>query len=100
MKKIALLLVFALLLPVFVGCQGAKVTSTGDLIPPQQAKAIALSHAGFAAEQVRDLDVELDRDQGEALHYDVGFEKDNQEYEYEIDALTGQILRNHKEFDN
>lgn len=64
----------------------------------EQARDIALKHAGLTASQVRDLDVELDRDDG-VLHYDVDFEASGYDYEYEIDAATGKILRSQKERD-
>lgn len=64
----------------------------------EEARDIALKHAGFTANQVRDLESELDRDDGK-LHYDVDFEKDGYDYSYEIDAATGSILRSEKERD-
>ena len=67
-------------------------------ITPEAAKAIALQDAGLAEADVRDLEVELDRDDGK-VHYDVDFEKDGYDYEYEIDAYSGKILKSHKERD-
>lgn len=64
----------------------------------EDARDIALKHAGFTAEQVRDLEIELDRDDG-AVHYDVDFEKEGYDYSYEIDAYSGKILRSEKERD-
>ncbi len=64
----------------------------------EEAQDIALKHAGFTANQVRDLESELDRDDGK-LHYDVDFEKDGYDYSYEIDAATGSILSSEKERD-
>ena len=64
-------------------------------ITPDEAKAIALQDAGLEASDIRDLEVELDLDDGPA-HYDVDFEKTSADYEYDIDAVTGQILRAEK----
>lgn len=107
MKKLAVILVLALLLPVFAGCKSAKnanvsvngTNASAEKLSAQEAKAIALAHAGFTSDQVWDLDVELEQDWNEKAHYEINFEKDNWEYEYEVDAYTGDILRNHKEQD-
>lgn len=61
-----------------------------------EAKAIALNHAKVKASQVRELEIELDKEQG-VTHYDVSFEAGNTEYDYEIEAYTGEILKNEKE---
>lgn len=76
----------------------SKETSTAKQLTREQARDIALKHAGLTASQVRDLDVELDRDDG-TLHYDVDFEADGYDYEYEIHATSGKILRSQKERD-
>lgn len=71
---------------------------TEDKLTANEARDIALKHANLKASDVRDLEVELDKDGGK-LHYDVDFEKDNYDYEYEIDAYTGKILKSKKEKD-
>lgn len=76
----------------------ASGSSTSGRIGKEKARDIALQHAGLSISQVRDLDVELDRDDGK-VHYDVDFEADGYEYNYEIDAETGKILKSHKEKD-
>lgn len=55
------------------------------------AQQAALSHAGFDADSVRISHVRLEFDDG-CWQYDVEFYKDNTEYDYDIDALTGTIL--------
>jgi hypothetical protein len=50
----------------------------------EEAIAIALKDAGLTKEEVQDLDVELDRDDG-TLHYDVDFEKNDRDYDYDDD---------------
>ena len=55
------------------------------------ATQTALSHAGFDADSVRISHVHLEFDDG-CWQYDVEFYKDNTEYDYDIDALTGAIL--------
>lgn len=87
-----------------VGSDPAETTAsaptgqTAKTISREEAQAIALEHAGFTADQVRFLETDLDRDDG-VLHYDVEFEKDGYDYDYEIDAETGKILKAQKEPD-
>lgn len=76
----------------------STTTDTKKQLTRDEAKSIALKHAGFTASQVMQLEVELDRDDGK-LHYDVDFEKDGYDYDYEIDAYTGKILKSQKERD-
>ena len=64
-----------------------------------EAKAIALNHAGFSAGQVKGLRAEYDRDDGRP-EYDVEFRVGSWEYEYEIHAETGKILSWDKEYDD
>lgn len=78
----------------------ATTTSTTETkqLTKEEARNIALKHAGFTADQVRDLEVELDKDDG-TPHYDVDFEKDGYDYSYEIHAASGKILKSEKERD-
>lgn len=66
-------------------------TSTSSQISASKAKSIAFKDAGLKESEVYDLEVELDRDNG-TLHYDVSFEKDGKDYDYEINAKTGKII--------
>ena len=65
-------------------------------ITAQEAEAIALKHAGIAAEDVRYLRNEFDYDDG-IPEYDIEFHMEGLEYEYEIHAESGAILRSHIE---
>ena len=56
------------------------------------AKAAALSHAGVSAGDAWDMKCELDCDDGRYL-YEVEFDAGGLEYEYEIDAETGTVLK-------
>lgn len=56
-----------------------------------KAKEIALNHAGLTEDQITGMKVKLDQDNGRA-EYEVEFRKDKTEYDYEIDAETGDIL--------
>ena len=75
-----------------------KTTSTtsrpsaddGDYIGEAKAKEIALDHAGLSSSQVTFVRAKLDWDDGRA-EYEVEFYTNGKEYDYEIDALTGDI---------
>lgn len=64
----------------------------------QAAIRTALAHAGFGEQDVRRLRCELDREDG-AMVYEVEFDKDGFEYDYEINARTGAVLKSKKERD-
>jgi len=63
------------------------------------AKNKAFAHAGVKSANVRDLDCELDRENGK-VRYEIDFTCNGWEYEYDIDAVTGAVLRSHKERDD
>ncbi len=62
-----------------------------DYIGVDKAKEIALNNAGLSENNVVFTKSKLDRDNGLVV-YDIEFIQNNMEYEYEIDALTGDIL--------
>ena len=64
----------------------------GASLTAEDAKAKALAHAGLAETDVTFIKAELDRDDGR-LVYDVEFyTADYKEYDYEIDAATGEVV--------
>ena len=65
-------------------------TSTGTAIDEAKAKSIALSDAGVKEADTAYLKVKLDYDDGAKI-YDVEFYAGGTEYDYEIDAATGDI---------
>ena len=73
---------------------------TDAIISPERALEYALAHAGVDKKSAKDVDVEIDMEYGEAKHYDVDFKADQYEYEYEIDAINGKVLKSEKEFDD
>ena len=68
------------------GAMELVASITGD-----QAKRKAFEHAGVKEEEVKDLDVDLDRD-GMTLIFEVDFKHGDTEYDYNINAMTGKIL--------
>ena len=57
-----------------------------------KAKQIALTHAGVSEGSIREYECELDREDG-IMVYEIDFECGNYEYEYEINAITGEIVK-------
>lgn len=68
-----------------------SATAAAPTLTAEEAQKVALDHAGFTADQVTRLRSEYDEDRGIA-HYDVEFNEGRYEYDYEIDAATGEIL--------
>jgi len=64
-----------------------------------KAKSIALNHAGLSENQAYDMDIELDDEDGK-LVYEVEFKSGNMEYDYEIDAASGAILKHEAELED
>lgn len=69
----------------------SQQTGTTGYITEEEAKAIALTHAGFTADQISRLHIEFEYDDG-IPEYNVEFREGYLEYEYDIHAVTGQIL--------
>lgn len=65
-----------------------------------EAKKIALDHAGLTEDQVRFSTAKFDDDDSEGEEYEIEFYSGNTEYEYEIDARTGDIRDFSKEVDD
>ena len=78
--------------------QPTKPVPSGD-IGHAKAKTIALNHAGVSQNTAYDMDVELDDEDGTFV-YEVEFKSGNMEYDYEIDAATGAILKHETELDD
>ena len=58
----------------------------------EKAKSIALAHAKISEAEIHKLDVEFDHHAGRPV-YDVEFERGRMEYKYDVDAVTGEVLR-------
>lgn len=74
---------------------GAGADSSAS-ITVDQAKEIALSHAGQTADAVYFEKAKQDYDDG-VLVYEIEFIAGDTEYEYEINARTGDIVKNKRE---
>ena len=72
---------------------------TTQKIDHAKAKSIALNHADVDVNTVYDMNIEMDTENG-AIVYEVEFKSGNKEYDYEIDAATGAILKHEAEVDD
>ena len=80
--------------------ENVKTTSEAvEKISRDEAKKIALNHAGFKEADVRGLEVELDFEKG-AYEYEVSFESGKYDYDYDIDAVSGKIKFSEKDLDD
>ena len=70
-----------------------------EIISEEEAKNIALSDAQIKNEDVTNIRIRLSMDDG-VQEYEVEFYSDSQEYDYEIDAVTGKITSKDMEIDN
>ena len=65
--------------------------ASGAAITAEEAKQIALNHAGVNEADIRALELETDRDDGRTV-YEFSWKVGWTEYDYDIDAATGEIL--------
>lgn len=65
--------------------------SEQQYIGTEAAKLAALNHAGLKSNEVNFVHAHLESDDG-IWQYDIEFHKDTTEYDYDIDALTGEVL--------
>ena len=60
---------------------------------------IALEKAGVEEKDIRDLEIELDRER-EGKVWEIDFDHGNLEYSYDVDAANGGITEVERERDN
>lgn len=80
------------------GCHEKSEADVVADVGEAAALEAALTHAGAAESEVSKLKTKRDFEDGR-LEYEVEFVKDGWEYEYSIDAATGQVLKFEKEKD-
>lgn len=91
-KRIAALTTLAMVLMAFAPALAAGT----EPVTAQRAIEIALADAGLAAADVLMTKVEDDTDDRQPS-YDVGFLAGDTEYDYEIDAASGAVLKEERE---
>ena len=73
--------------------EGSTTTAPGGLISLEDAKAAALAHAGVAASDAVFTKQKLDRDDGRTIYELEFYTTSGAEYEYDIDAATGKVIK-------
>ena len=81
-----------------------QVDSTGSAsdkayIGSEKAKSIALKHAGLSASEIAQFEWEMDFEHG-VMVYDIEFVYSGYEYDYEINARSGEVIQADRERDN
>jgi len=72
---------------------------SGGTISQDEALAKALEHAGLKKDQVDFIKrIELDYERGRKV-YEIKFYQGRLEYEYDVDAETGAIMKFEKDYD-
>lgn len=77
--------------------QGQQDETT--LISVEQAKELALSHAGISTSDIIFVKIDFDDEDG-IKHYEIEFVSGGYEYDYDINALTGAVIKCEKELDD
>lgn len=70
-----------------------------EFISEEDAKSAAFTHAGLEATSVYELEIDLDNERGVPV-YEIEFKSGEYEYEYEIGASTGEVVKYDKERDD
>lgn len=68
------------------------------VLTKDEAKGIALNHAGLSEDAITGIRIEYDVELGEAK-WDIDFRSGDWEYDYEIHAETGAVIKSEKEYD-
>ncbi len=82
-----------------------KIEMDGNAVLPencidkQTALDAAYTHAGVKASDARDVECELETVNG-TTYFSIEFEVKNKEYEYTVNATTGEIMSSHVEVDD
>ena len=73
-----------------------QAPSNNATITVEEAINLAMNHAGVNKNDAYDIDAEYEREG----YYDVDFKANGYEYNYDVDASNGSILRSKKEIDD
>lgn len=77
----------------------APPAQTAELkVTKDEAKAVALAHAGVNEADIRNYKVEVDKERN-SLVYEIEFDADKYEYDYVVNAETGKIVHSEAEKD-
>ena len=97
--KIGNKLLAAGLLVGLAGCSTEETVYVDNMDKDAKAALVtAVRHAGFELADVKVTKLELDREPASSV-YEVEFEKGWYEYELDVDAKSGRVLKMKREFD-
>ena len=102
MRKLGLIMYSLFFVTFFTGC-GIEISEEDGKESPymsyRDAQIIALRRANVSAEDAvfREKDMDLER-HGKTV-YDIEFMVDQYKYEYEIDAVNGEVILEEREID-
>ncbi len=83
------------------GIQSSGTASDGKLIGNERALEIAYEKAGVTADAVTRVDIEIDvSKKTQTIFYEIEFKSGGFEYEYEMIAATGEIIKEEIEADD
>ena len=74
-------------------------TDSSNIITEDEAKKIALDHAGMKESDITNLKIKLDTENG-VKEYEVEFFSGNTEYDYDINAISGEIMSFDNDFED
>jgi uncharacterized membrane protein YkoI len=94
-RVVAIVVAVAVALTGFSFITAEPADAASKYISKTKALKIALKHSGFKKSQVYDIDIDWDYEQGRYI-YEVSFDKGSKEYNYDIHATTGKILKAQK----
>ena len=90
MKQFKRWILVVLVLAIAISACGC-VFGENKKIAKADALQIALEDAGLTSDEAMDIDIELEKSFSK-VWYEVGFESGRVEYEYKIDAHSGEII--------
>ena len=76
---------------------GANHAATPGMMTREEALEAVLAHVGLSQNDVFDVEIEIEADFGERLHYDVEFKTATHEFDYEVDAYYGEVMKAKRE---
>ncbi|WP_297714595.1 PepSY domain-containing protein, partial [Clostridium sp.] len=91
MKRLKLATVITIISISLMGCSNSEVLNN-KTVTIDEAKEIALKHAGVTSDQVSFIKAEMDLDSG-IQKYDIEFYHGSKEYDYEINSANGEIIK-------
>ncbi len=98
MKRLSLAVTIAAVSMGLMGCTNSNATNTSNKITIEQAKEIALKHAGLTKNQVAFFETENSIDNG-LEKYNIEFYCNGKEYDYEISSVDGSIIQYDNDID-